>query len=31
MVGVLLFHHIMFIKKDLHSEGFLKIFWDLNQ
>lgn len=31
MVGVLLFHHIVFIKKDLHSEGFKKIFWDFNQ
>lgn len=31
MVGVLLFHHIVFIKKDLHNEGFKKIFWDFNQ
>lgn len=31
MVGVLLFHHIVFIKKDLYSEGFKKIFWDFNQ
>lgn len=31
MVGVLLFHHVVFIKKDLHSEGFKKIVWDFNQ
>lgn len=30
MVGVLLSHHLMFIKKDPRSEGFKKIFWDEN-